>query len=413
MPGSLPTIVYDSNPDALARRVGALRALDPDGGLIATTSRNAVVVLAQAATVGTPALIDLCITDRPSLDRPGERLIERLARGPATSHVRPIAWSAHVGPDVVESVRRAGGQGFVAATLRREREADELRRSLAGEAVWPTGSSADRWEGEWDQWFASAFGGTWQPWMEPILVRLASGDERRSVAADLVGIGAARSENHAAARMREVARLVAGEHSNAPTVVAHRAALVLAQLAARRPLSERPAALSSLAHGADALRAAPSLAVAAGLTAPEVDELLAIDELIRKKRESEPSGAGAPPADRVRTERLWAAGRRAVGHGARVEDVDRVIAGIVARVEGALVALDDAREDADAYPAARAATALVALGEAGLAGADGAVPTWRGRTPAALALADDLPPADLRAFITAADERLAALATDA
>lgn len=403
------TIVFDSNLDALARRVGTLRAVASELPLQATASRNAVVLLAHAAPPSTTVLIDLCVTDRLSLDRPGERLIERLARDPATSHVRPVAWSAHVGADVVASVRRSGAHGFVAATLRREREADELRRTLAGEAVWPD-LPAD--VHDWEDWFAARFGTPWGAWMEPILVRLASGDERRSVAADLVAVGAARSANHAAARMREVARLIAGEHSNAPTVVAQRASVVLAQLAARRPLSERPAVVASLEQGADAVRSEPSLAVAAGLTAVEADEILALDQLIRAKRASEASSAGAPPADRVRAERRWAAGRRALTHGAGVADVDDVIAGILARVDAALIALDDARHDAIDHPAPRAGAALAALAELGPIPADGLVGsgsalTWRGLGVLELALdATQVPAADLAAFTESVDRRL-------
>ncbi|MBO9533163.1 MAG: hypothetical protein J7513_09345 [Solirubrobacteraceae bacterium] len=403
--GAPHAIVFDSNLDALARRVAALRAAVPDCEITATSSRNAVLMLGRAAAPGTTVLADLCVTDRFSLDRPGERLIERLARHPATSHVRPLAWSAHVGPDVVEGVRRAGGVGFVGATLRREREADELRRVIAGETVWPLAPGPE----DWEAWFADAYGAPWSAWMEPILVRLAGGGERRSVATELVAVGAARSANHAGARMREVARLVAGEHSNSPTVVADRASVVLARLAARRPLPERPPIQASLEQGAESLRASPSLAVAAGLTAPEVDDLVVLDRLIREQRASQPPAAGAPPADRVRAERQWAAGRLALQHGAHRDDVDEVIAGILTRTDAALVALDDARDDAHTHPAAHAAAALVALIEAeGERRADGdtGTRTWRGRTPSSLAIDDELSAAELRDFVTAVDERL-------
>ncbi|MDO9352217.1 MAG: hypothetical protein Q7T55_00890, partial [Solirubrobacteraceae bacterium] len=238
-----PVVVFDSNIDALTRRAGAVQAAVPSASVVATPSRTGVLILGVVAQPGTTMLLDLCVTDGYSLDRPGERLIQRLVRSPTTSHVRPVAWSAHVGPEVVMSVREAGGAGFVTATLRREREAAELRAVVAGDEVWPRDATGDD---RWDAWFLKTYGEAWKPWMEPILVRLAAGMERRSVGADLVAAGAANSVNHAATRMREVARIIAAEHSNSTPAVARRASVVLTLLAARRPLAERPALTASL-----------------------------------------------------------------------------------------------------------------------------------------------------------------------
>lgn len=404
-------LVHDGNPDALARRVDAAQRALPDHSVVGTPSATAILVVGAVSPPETPVFVDLCASDRLSLDRPGERIIERLARSPATSHVRPIAWSAYVGADIVAGAREAGAAAFVTATLDRDAEADELRRAAAGEAVWPAVSAP---AGDWAGWFATTYSARWEPWMEPVLVRLATTGERRSVAAELVAAGAARSATHAATRMREVARIIAGEHNASPTIVAQRAAITLARLAQRTPLSERPAVTMSLALAADALRTAPSLAVAAGLSALDVEDLLALDTLIREQPEAN-RGVGAPHADRARAERRWAAGRRALEHGAGVDDIDGVITAILRRTDRALVAIDDAQLDAERHPAARAAAALSAVVQLGggapegLAQRAGAV-TWQGRTPAQLALDGGIDPAELRAFTLAADAWLAARA---
>ncbi len=215
--------------------------------------------------------------------------------------------------------------------------------------------------------------------MEPVLTRLATTGERRSIAADLVARGAARSAPHAASRMREVARLIAGEHSTSPAIVAERAVAALARLAMHAPLTERPAVTLSLSLAASALRAAPSLAIAAGLSGLEVDDLLALDALIREQPEAERS-VGAPPSDRARAERRWAAGRRAVACGAVRDDIDPMITAILRRVDRALVALDDAQIDAERHPAPRAAAALTAVVQTG------------GGLPDAVGTAPDRPP---------------------
>lgn len=404
-------VVHDANLDALDRRLGAAQRAFPEATVIATPSTTAVLVLAQEMPAGTPFLVDLGVNDRRALDRPGERLIERLASAPTTAHVRPIAWSAHVGADIVAGARAAHASAFVTATLDRAAEADGLRSACLGAPVWPTTPALPD---SWPEAFRHHYGAAWEPWMEPVLTRLATTGERRSIAADLVARGAARSAPHAASRMREVARLIAGEHSASPAIVAERAVAALARLAMHAPLTERPAVTLSLSLAASALRAAPSLAIAAGLSGLEVDDLLALDGLIREQPEAERS-VGAPPSDRARAERRWAAGRRAVACGAVRDDIDPMITAILRRVDRALVALDDAQIDAERHPAPRAAAALTAVVQTGgglpdAVGTAAGAATWRGRTPAELALDDELSSDDLRAFVRAADRWLAARA---
>lgn len=404
-----PVIVYDSNPDALERRITALVTAVPMVSVIGTVSSNAVMVLATYATPETSVFVDLCTADRVTIDRPGERLIERLTQNPATAHVRPVAWSAHVGPEVVSGARQAGSRGFVTATLRREREAADLKAAIAGDERWPP-SPPD--EGDWERWFRGNYGAEWEAWMEPMLVRLASSGERRSIATELVAAGAARSANHAAARLRRVARLVAGEHANDPPAVAERAAITLGHLARCRPLAERPMRPASLERAADMLRSSPSIALAAGLSELAVEDVLALEELIRHQRAGQASSAGAPPADRVRAERRWAAGRIAAARGAGRDEVDAVIDGVLARVDRALIALEDAMEDALEHPRPRAAIALMAAGAgrrvlpAGVA-VGGITRTWRGMRPEQLALDESIPEADAQAFVEAVDQLLA------
>lgn len=401
-------IVYDGNADALLRRRGVVAQLAPQREVIATSSPVALQLLATLAPADTPIFVDLCASDRASLDRPGIRIIERLAHGPATAHVRPIAWSAYLAADVIDAARAAGARGFVTATLRLDVEAEEIAQALSGQSPWPVVAMVTD---AWDAWFEHEYRAPWRPWMEPILVRLAETSERRSIAGELVRLAAARSEPNAQARMRDVARIIAGEHSASPIVVAERAEFVLAQLAAYRPLDERPAPAASLQLAAEALRTKPSLALAAGLTALEVDDIEALDELIRAAEASTDRAPGAPPSDKVRAERRWAAGRLAARRGAKVDDVDVAILSILHRLDAALLALDDASRDAS--PAPRAAAALLAALQ--LAEHDSAVfpevlgtASWRGRAIPQLALASDIPDDELRAFTAQVDAWLVA-----
>ncbi|MDO9355052.1 MAG: hypothetical protein Q7T55_15240, partial [Solirubrobacteraceae bacterium] len=151
----------------------------------------------------------------------------------------------------------------------------------------------------------------------------------------------------------------------------------------------------------------------AGLTTLEVEDITALDRLIRAQRSTEATSPGAPPADKVRAERRWAAGRRALELLEDEQDIDEVIDGILTRVDGALSAIEDAIDDAEAHPGPRAAAALLALQSAGLAGLDdlevdddGAL-RWRGLDPAELVLCDEDWDDDLRAFADGADRLLA------
>ena len=100
-------LVYDSNREALQRRIAAVRDDAPGAEVVGVSSRTAALVLAELAPTGTVVLVDLLETDRFSLDRPGERLIRRLVRGPRTAHVQVYAWSAHLLSEVVRGVRAA------------------------------------------------------------------------------------------------------------------------------------------------------------------------------------------------------------------------------------------------------------------------------------------------------------------
>lgn len=402
-------IVFDSNLDALrwrAGRVAALTGVEP----AATASSVATALLAEALPEGGVVLVDLLATDRLALDRPGERLIRRLRNDPRTAHVRPVAWSAHRSPDVVESVRRSGALGFVPAGGDADAETAALEFALGGEEPWPQeaggGAAAQA------KWFEDEFGVAWEPWVEPALARLVSGRDRKALAQELIEIGAADSVSHAASRMRKLARLVAGEHRNSPSAVAAAAATVLTQLAAHRPLGERPAPALSLERGARIVRTQPSLVRAAGLTGRAAADVAEMDRLIESWRKTRTARRGAPSADEVREERRWAAGRLAVQQAAAVHNVDEIIDGLLARLLEVLAALDDARQDDLYHPEARAAAALLLIQEGrapAVGGADLAAGAarWRSHTPLELAVATGEDLDVLRAFVAAVDEAAA------
>ncbi|MBJ7472436.1 MAG: hypothetical protein JHD16_14105 [Solirubrobacteraceae bacterium] len=407
-----PIIVFDSNPDALQWRVTRVHEALDGASVTPTTSSTAVGLIAESLAPDTLVLVDLLATDRFALDRPGERLIRRLRSNPRTAHVRPVAWSAHTAQDSVLGVRRSGAFGFVAAGRDAAAELAQLREVAAGRESWPADlGSAPADEEAWRSWFHREFGVEWEPWIEPSLCRLATGGDRRALAAELLEIGAAGSTGHAENRMRKLARMVAGEHRNSAAAVATAAAQALVRMAARRPLRERPAVSLSLELGAKLTRTSPSLVRAAGLLEEEVDEIQAMDELITGWRDRRPAKRGAPAADEVREERRWAAGRRAAHHAAGAHNVDEMIDGLLVQLDEALVALDDARQDELYHPEARAAAALRLLEERGgplLPGVDrlrgGLV--LHGRPANQLALAVDLELADLSAFTAAVDRTL-------
>ena len=401
-------IVFDSHWEALQRRLQTIANLAGNAHVVGTTSSTAVSLLAAGVPDGTPVLIDLLDTDRLSLDRPGERLIRRLRRNPATAHVVPIAWSAHRARDVVFGARRAGAAAFVSVSADEALEQAQLRRVLDGEELWPPSATADASTVAWEAWFAEQFGIPWEAWIEPTLARLASARERSALAPELVELEAAASRAHAATRMRTLARVVAGEHRNSAAAVASAAGIALVQIAAHRPLSERPGSVVSLERGARAIGRSSSLIVAAGLADDETREVFAIDALIRDDRARRPAQRGAPAGDEVRHERRWAAGRRAIERSGGDGPVDELIDGILAQLDEALVAIDDALQDELYHPEARAAAALqlVESGDVGeldgVTWADGAA-LWRGLTALELAVDRTQDVAELRALTTAVD----------
>ncbi len=404
-----PIIVFDSNPDALRWRASRVREAVAGATVVATCSSVAVSLVAESMPPGTVVLVDLLATDRFSLDRPGERLIRRLRLSPRTGHVRPVAWSAHRAEDAIEGVRSHGGFGFVVAGRDDGAEQAQLRLVATGEESWPPGVDArPADEARWQSWFQQEFDVVWEPWIEPALCRLATGGDRRALAAELLEVGAAGSTGQAEARMRKLARIVAGEHRNSAAAVAAAASQALIRIASRRPLTERPHVSLSLELGVKLSRSAPSLVRAAGLSAQAVEEMQAMDELIGSWRERRPVRRGAPAADEAREERRWAAGRRAAHHAAGAHNIDEMIDGLLVQLDESLVALDDARQDELYHPEARAAAALALVGERGLAEVAGVVHDgpgvrWCGRSMSELALATDVDLDDLRALIEATD----------
>lgn len=401
-------IVFDSNLDALQRRVDLVRTFAPEAEVAGLASRNAVVLLAEQLPSESTVLVDLYASDRGALDRPGERLIRRLVQ--IAGGLRIVAWSAQPLPDAVSGARSAGAHAFVTAGRDLDQEREQLEQALNGASIWPA-DTAGGGEIEWQRWFASEYELAWEPWVEAVLVRLASGRERTAVAGELVARSAARSTPHAAARLRAVARAIAREHRNSPPVVADAATLALAQLAAHRPLVERPGRPTSLDQAARILRTSPSIVRASGLTVAELDEVLATAELIERERALSDSGAGAPPADQAWNERRWAAGRRALTLRTPNVPLDHVIEALLAQLDEAIAALEDARQDALYHPEAQAAAALSVLA-ADPQAAVGAVPEvalvegelrWRGVAAAELAAANAIPVDALQTFTAAAD----------
>lgn len=406
-----PVIVFDSNPDALRWRSSRTADIAGPGRVLATTSLSAVMLIAERLPDASVVLVDLLATDRLALDRPGERLIRSLLRNPRTSHVHPVAWSAHTAPDVIDGVRRAGAMGFVQAGADEARERKHLRMALEGEFPWPEvpGVESDA-TGELSRWFIREFGVEWEPWIEPALCKLTSGRDRKALAIELLNIGAAGSPGHAATRMRKLARLVAGEHRNSPAAVAAAAQTVLTRIAAHRPLADRPPVSISLELSARLVRTAASLVRAAGLTDDDVAQILEMDALIRTWRDRRPAKRGAPTADEVSEERHWAAGRRALDHEVDASNVDEIINGLLLRLDEVLVALDDARQDELYHPEARAAAALRLIEEQQVVRVPDDVTlvdsaaTWRGMTAGVLALSGDTPVDALQALVATVDE---------
>ncbi len=392
---SVPSVfVYDTNLDALSRRAGLARAAAGAHEVVALSSVTALLLHVGAAGPGSAALVDLYDTDRFSVDRPGERIIARLAR--AEPRTRLVAWTAHISPDVIEGARASGADAVVIAGLDPDAEIAEIAAVIAGSpgalgAPWAADPAAAGTT-PWAEWFERRYGIAWVPWMEPALVRLATTGERAALAEQLSDVGAATSRGRGVARLRDLSQALAGERYRNTALVAREANLVLALIAGERPLQERPQLAASLSHGVAALDREPSLVVAAQLSAIELEDLREQSRLIQATRAADDIGVGARPAGWADAERLHAAGRRAAQLGASVDDVDVVAAGILARTDDALLAIAEAQRDALHAPQARAAAALMAAHADGRSlrhvdgvTVEGGAIRWAGRLPLELA----------------------------
>jgi CheY-like chemotaxis protein len=84
--------------------------------------------------VGTQLDVLLLDLQLPSLH--GTQLIARLRRIPALRNARVIAVTVHTSPQSVDLARRCGFDGFIGKPLDGGRFVQQMRRILAGEAVW-------------------------------------------------------------------------------------------------------------------------------------------------------------------------------------------------------------------------------------------------------------------------------------
>lgn len=133
-------IVHGDGGRAVAERTQVVRrAVAGGASVVETASQTAVVMHARVASTSSCVFVDLGGSDAMMLDRPGERLLRRLAGSPG---IRPrlIACATAGTPIVIAGARAAGADAFVATDDPNLLSA--VTAIVDGQAVWPAGVTA-------------------------------------------------------------------------------------------------------------------------------------------------------------------------------------------------------------------------------------------------------------------------------
>jgi two-component system, cell cycle response regulator DivK len=85
----------------------------------------------------TPELqVNLVLLDLQIPGEDGYAVLERIRKTPTLRRLKVVAVTANVMPQDVAKTRAAGFDGFIGKPVSRQRFPEQIRRVLAGEAVW-------------------------------------------------------------------------------------------------------------------------------------------------------------------------------------------------------------------------------------------------------------------------------------
>jgi hypothetical protein len=342
-----PTLVLGGLAAQLAGRRAEMRGAD--GQCRTCASWTALLVAARALR---PSHVVVEMSSQDPFESAAHRALRRLGTVSPNSVITVIAIDPT--PDGWALIRETGAHAIVAP------DGSPLR------------SGRPRWsEAEWQAWLLTACGLQAEADTEAILALMAPAGDRSVCADDMVERGLASSRPVAVRRLRDIAKALGGEEHRSPGIVAHEARRALAGLAAARPLQVRPTIELPLLAWASRLNHAPSLAVAAGMTAAEIDALRDLARLMSTVRRD----VGAPHGGASRDERDWAAGRRAAELGADAASIAATSAQCLSDAQGAALAVADAAHEAPLAPRAHLAAAVEALAVL----PEALRPSWAGR----------------------------------
>jgi two-component system, cell cycle response regulator DivK len=132
-PGDAVVLVVEDNPDNLFIITDMLQE---DVGVRFCDGRAAGWQLFKLLRTRPELKVDLLLLDLQIPGEDGYGVLERIRTTPALAQVRVVAVTANVMPQDVEKTRAAGFDGFIGKPISRQRFPEQIRRILAGEAVW-------------------------------------------------------------------------------------------------------------------------------------------------------------------------------------------------------------------------------------------------------------------------------------
>ncbi len=300
-----------------------------DGREPVLTSR---VTAAFRATHEQPGRTDLVLIHVEGVDRfrdgwAGHRLVERLVR---SGDAEVLAWVAADDLDGHALAEWLGARVVVGAPGRLPATA----HGRAGEPV--------------SAWFRRRHHAPWQDWMVEASAALASAADRATQAEHCRTAWGFDKPQAAHRRLRHLRAILCEETREHPGLEQRLAVELLRAVASHGPIDAEPIIVRSVHVAARTLRAHPELGAAIGLSAQEVDDVIAVADAEAALVERVSNGSGRPSADAWRLRREQAVGRVASARNADKAKSEADRARILEHLERSLLTVHDAIEDGGA-----------------------------------------------------------------
>lgn len=353
-PGPAWLLVLHPDPEIAASRAATARRAFPASEVRWSTRGSDVVRSDRALPSGLGAvLVHIEGVDRFRADWAGHRVIARLAARDVTT----VGWIAAGDRDGVDLARRSGAVGLFAPCGHDEHVAVDrvpevravVRRALRGDAAPAVYACPNRLARETDadlrRWFSSRYATPWQSWIEAAVAVIVGGGERTEQAEALRQSLSPPTSDHALRRLRQITEALCGEIRGNEVVLRDEALVVLRRVARVRPIEAQPFVIRSMQRAAHLLSDDDTLAIEAGLTPDEVEELIEVatvelDASMRPVRRR-----GRPEAGAWRVRRDLALGRVAERRGSTAAEKLHELEGLRLRIDATLAAVFDALDD--------------------------------------------------------------------